>query len=137
MSLYGGIYLLIFTGIYAQRCGHPSLTGVIYLCMGICVQSCGLPCLTGVMCLSFCSLTRICIRKRFWSRVVDNLCKHPSNTYIVIYSDLLRRWTFHKCQYAWKIVTSDRRQEFIPINKQSLSELCSAFGLVLAKPSPK
>ena len=38
-----------------------------------------------------------------------------------MYSDLLRRWTLHKS---------------IPINKQLLSELCSAFGLVLAKPSP-
>ena len=45
--------------------------------------------------LFFCSITRICIRKRFWSRVVDILCKHPSNTYIVICSDLLRRWTLH------------------------------------------
>ena len=37
---------------------------------------------------------------------------------------------------TWKVHTSDRRQEFIPINKQLLSELCNAFGLVLAKPSP-
>ena len=28
-----------------QSCGHPSLTGLIYLYTGIFVQSCGLPCL--------------------------------------------------------------------------------------------
>ena len=53
-----------------------------------------------VACLFFCSVTRICISKRFWSRVVDNLCKHPPNTYIIIYSDLLRRWTVHKFPYG-------------------------------------
>ena len=53
-----------------------------------------------VACLFFCSVTRICIRERFWSRIVDNLYKHPSNTYIVIYSDLLRKWTLHKFPYG-------------------------------------
>ena len=70
-----------------------------------------------VACLFFfCSVTRICISKRFWSRVVDNLCKHPSNTYIVIYSDLLRRWTLHKFPYGKFKQVIDVRSLYPSIN---------------------
>ena len=49
MSLYGGIYYFFFTVIYVQRCGHPCLTGLIYLCTAIYVKRCGHPSLTGLI----------------------------------------------------------------------------------------
>ena len=52
-----------------------------------------------------------------------------------LYCNIFRSASKKVC--IWKVQTSDRRQEFIPIHKQLLSELCSAFGFVLAKPSAK
>ena len=54
LILYLGVndppYIIyLFTGIYAQSCGHPSLTGLIYLFTGMYVQSCGHPCLIGLI----------------------------------------------------------------------------------------
>ena len=46
-SLTGMICLCM--GSFVQSFGHPSLTGVICLCMGSFVQSCGHPSLTGVI----------------------------------------------------------------------------------------
>ena len=39
-----------FTGICVQNCGHPFLTGSVYLCTEIRIR-CGLPFLIGVTCL--------------------------------------------------------------------------------------
>ena len=91
-SLTGLICLC--TGMYVQSCGHPSLTGVICLYMMIFVQSSGYRSLNGTMvayrdwskvvdspdyvlvaCLFLCSVKRICISERFWSRVVTVRCK--------------------------------------------------------------
>ena len=77
------------TGIYVQICGLPSLTGLICLYIMIFVQSSGYPSLNVTMvayrdwskvvhstdyvlvaCLCLCSVKRICISERFWSRVV-------------------------------------------------------------------
>ena len=99
------IYLFMFTGIYVQSCGHPSLTGLIYICVRRFVlhnaftfrdrsKVVDLTDYVLVACLFFCSVTRICIRERFWSRIVDNLYKHPSNTYIVKCSDLFEDGLF-------------------------------------------
>ena len=86
-SLTGLICLC--TGMYVQSCGHPSLTGLICLYMMTFVQSSGYRSLSGTMvayrdwskvvdspdyvlvaCLFLCSVKRICISERFWSRVV-------------------------------------------------------------------
>ena len=93
-SLTGLICLC--TGIYVQSCGLPSLTGLICLYIMIFVQSSGYPSLNGTMvayrdwskvvdssdyvhvlvaCLFLCSVKRICISERFWSRVVAVRCK--------------------------------------------------------------
>ena len=91
-SLTGLICLC--TGMYVQSCGHPSLTGVICLYMMIFIQSSGYRSLNGTMvaysdwskvvdspdyvlvaCLFLCSVKRICISERFWSRVVTVGCK--------------------------------------------------------------
>ena len=139
--------IFVFRGLYVQSCGHPSLTGLTYLCLvicvqscglpyltgstylctGICVQSCALPCLTSVMCLFMsifvsnsgylslngtmrlhfrdcpkvvdpsdyvvvaclllCTVTRLCTRESFWSRIVEII--NTRQIPIVICSDLL------------------------------------------------
>ena len=88
--------------------------------------------------LAFCSVTRICIRKRFLSRVVDYLYKHPSNTYIVTCSDLLWIWTLHKFPHGQFTQVIDVRSLYPSTNSYRASHVdwCSVFGLVLAKPSP-
>ena len=90
-----------------------------------------------VACLFFCSVTRICIRERFWSRIVDNLYKHPSNTYIVKCSDLLRRWTLHKFPHGQFTQVVDVRSLYPSTYSYwaSYVDLCSVLGLVLAQPS--
>ena len=75
-----------------------------------------------VACLFRCSVTRISIRERFWSKVVDNLYKHPSNTYCNMFRSALKMDSSQVS--TWTVRTSGRRQKFIPINKQLLSELC-------------
>ena len=75
--------------------------------------------------LFLCSVTRMCIRERFSSRVMDNLYKHPSNTYCNMFRSALK---MDSSQVSTRTVrTSGRRQEFIPINKQLLSELCRSM----------
>ena len=87
--------LLDWRDVLVHSSGYPSLNGTMYLHLGIAPRLWTFQPIV-VVCLFLCSVTRICIHERFWSRVVDNLCKHPSNTYIVIRSDLLQRWTLHK-----------------------------------------
>ena len=93
-SLTGLICLC--SGISVQSSGLPCLTGVICLYIMIFVQSSGCPSLNGTMvayrnwskvvdspdyvhvlvaCLFLCSVKRICISERFWSRVVAVRCK--------------------------------------------------------------
>ena len=47
---------------------------------------------------------------------MDNLYKHPSNTYIAIYSDLLRRWTLHKFPHGHSTQVVDVRSLYASTN---------------------
>ena len=119
MSLYGGICLFTFTGIYVQSCRRPSLTGLIYLCTGIYVQKLWT---SQTNWLDIFVYGDLCpklrtpqpnwldifvyrdLRPKLWTSQTNRLdifvwwtmYINTSNTYIVIYSDLLRRWTLHK-----------------------------------------
>ena len=90
-----------------------------------------------VACLLLCIVTRLCMRESFWSRIVEIIYKHPSNTYCNMFRFALKMDSSQLS--TWSVHTSGRRQEFIPINKQLLRsyvDCCSTFGLVLARPSP-
>ena len=96
-----------------------------------------LPAYALVVCLFLCSVTRICIQERFWSREVDNLCKHTSNSYIVICSNLLWWWTLHKFPHGQFIWVVDVKTLYPSTNSYwaSYVDWCRVFGLVLARPS--
>ena len=90
-----------------------------------------------VACLLLCTVTRLCTREKFWSRIVEIIYKHPSNTYCNMFRFALKMDSSQLS--TWLVRTSGRRQEFTPINKQLLRsyvDCCSSFGLVLAWPSP-
>ena len=90
-----------------------------------------------VACLLLCTVTRLCTRESFWSRIVEIIYKHSSNTFCNMFRFALK---MDSSQLSiWSVRASGRRQEFIPINKQLLRnfvDCCSMFGLVLARPSP-
>ena len=66
-----------------------------------------------VACLFFCSVTRICIlSKRFWSRVVDNLCKHNSNT--------IRIERSISCQSGNTIGRKDKKKAWAEVTDEKL-----------------
>ena len=90
-----------------------------------------------VACLLLCTVTRLCTRESFWSRIVEIIYKHPSNTYCNMFRLALKMDSSQLS--TWLVRTSGRLQEFIPISKQLLRsyvDSCSMFGLVLAWPSP-
>ena len=90
-----------------------------------------------VACLLLCTVTRPCTRENFWSRIVEIIYKHLSNTYCNMFRFALKMDSSQLS--TWSVRTSGRLQEFTPINKQLLRsyiDCYSMFGLVLAWPSP-
>ena len=90
-----------------------------------------------VACLLLCTVIRLCSCESFWSRIVEIIYKHPSNTYCNMFRFTLKMDSSQLS--TWSVRTSGRRQEFIPTSKQLLRsyvDSCSIFwvGSCLALP---